>query len=290
MSSPNRQPTEQVTGSPIPRFAIIIGAMKSGTTSLFHYLVQHPQIAGPRLKEPSFFVDDNRWPDDWDWYENLWEFDPTKHQWALEASTNYTKTPVFADAARRMADSGREFKLIYIMRNPLHRVESHVRHLITVGQLKADQQSDDCVKSGMLKVSSYAAQLDGYRAVFPAESMLLLSFETLRDDPLGVTQRTLRFLGLDDTVTITAGRKSNPSVTRSPLYGRLAQVSLLRRVVKCIPEAIRKPIRSAIAREKKVTFKLSDEKRREILDELRPDLKRLHEEYGFDTSVWHLEG
>ena len=42
----------------VPRpwnFAIIIGAMKSGTTSLFDLLSQHPEVAGSRSKEPDFF-------------------------------------------------------------------------------------------------------------------------------------------------------------------------------------------------------------------------------------------
>lgn len=42
----------------INNFAVIIGCMKCGTTSLFYYLSQHPQIAACNPKEPNFFADD----------------------------------------------------------------------------------------------------------------------------------------------------------------------------------------------------------------------------------------
>ncbi|MEO0377749.1 MAG: hypothetical protein AAF329_24750 [Cyanobacteria bacterium P01_A01_bin.17] len=45
----------------INAFALIIGAMKCGTTSLFHYLAEHPQVSPSRNKEPFFFCDDRRY-------------------------------------------------------------------------------------------------------------------------------------------------------------------------------------------------------------------------------------
>ena len=56
------------------RFAIIIGAMKSGTTSLFHYLSQHPRIAACHEKEPDFFSNPENFAKGLDWYRNLWDW------------------------------------------------------------------------------------------------------------------------------------------------------------------------------------------------------------------------
>ena len=44
----------------INNFALIIGTMKGGTTSLFAYLAEHPQISPCRQKEPRFFSNDQR--------------------------------------------------------------------------------------------------------------------------------------------------------------------------------------------------------------------------------------
>ena len=49
-------------------FALIIGAMKSGTTSLFHLLAQHPEIAAASVKEPNYFSSDDVYSKGWDWY------------------------------------------------------------------------------------------------------------------------------------------------------------------------------------------------------------------------------
>jgi hypothetical protein len=78
---------------PIARFAIIIGAMKSGTTSLFEYLAGHPMLAPCREKEPDFFARDERWRRGRSWYEGLWRPAPPADGFALEASTSYTKLP-----------------------------------------------------------------------------------------------------------------------------------------------------------------------------------------------------
>lgn len=108
------------------RFALIVGAMKSGTSNLFHVLGQHPQIAPCNLKEPNFFSDEQEYAKGFSYYRDLWDWDPAVHKVALEASTTYTKYPR-QEAAGRIAEAAKDFRLIYIMRNPLERIESHIR-------------------------------------------------------------------------------------------------------------------------------------------------------------------
>jgi hypothetical protein len=43
----------------LPNF-LIIGAAKSGTTSLYHYLRQHPDVFMSPMKEPSYYTDTNQ--------------------------------------------------------------------------------------------------------------------------------------------------------------------------------------------------------------------------------------
>ena len=54
----------------IKNFALIIGAMKCGTTSLFYYLSQHPEICSCREKEPEFFTNDAKWYQGFNWYQS----------------------------------------------------------------------------------------------------------------------------------------------------------------------------------------------------------------------------
>ena len=83
-------------------FALIIGAAKSGTTSLFYYLAEHPEISSCSIKEPNFFTDDEKLSKGWGWYQNLWTWDSEIHKIAMEASTSYTKIPYFPNAAERI--------------------------------------------------------------------------------------------------------------------------------------------------------------------------------------------
>ena len=107
----------------IDNFALIIGAMKAGTTSLFKYLSQHPEICACQEKEPNFFASDINWSKGLDWYQNLWKWNQDLHKIALEASTFYTRLPE-ANAAERIAQIKAKFKFIYILRNPVERIES----------------------------------------------------------------------------------------------------------------------------------------------------------------------
>ncbi|MCH8112407.1 MAG: sulfotransferase [Proteobacteria bacterium] len=83
--------------------AIIIGAMKSGTTTLFELLSQHPEIAPCREKEPFFFASEEKYAADEDAYQMLWDWDPNRHKIALEASTDYAKLPFVTGVPDRMA-------------------------------------------------------------------------------------------------------------------------------------------------------------------------------------------
>jgi hypothetical protein len=50
---------------------IIIGAMKSGTSSLHHYLRQHPEICMSSAKEPNFFIEAGNFSKGLDWYRSM---------------------------------------------------------------------------------------------------------------------------------------------------------------------------------------------------------------------------
>ena len=112
--------------SKIPDF-IIIGAAKSGTTSLYKYLCRHPQIFMCTPKEPDFFSIDANYFKGIDWYYSLFnEASPT--QVCGEASTTYSRWHQHPKAAERIYQSLGQVKLIYIMRHPVDRAYSFYVH------------------------------------------------------------------------------------------------------------------------------------------------------------------
>ena len=135
----------------------IIGAMKSGTTSLFQLLSQHPSISPCRTKEPEFFGSDFS-ESEWQEYDALWDWDEETHRYALEASTGYTKAPGSSGVFDRISNAPMgTSRFIYLIRHPLDRIDSQVRHALFEGW---GQSLDDGVPQDAIDFSRYAFQLD----------------------------------------------------------------------------------------------------------------------------------
>ena len=102
-----------------------IGAAKSGTTSLFNILRQHPDIYSPSFKEPHFFDVDENYKKGLDWYESTYYKDCNK-----KISIDYTPSYFFnSKAPKRIFNAfGRDMKFVLILRNPIDRAYSHYLH------------------------------------------------------------------------------------------------------------------------------------------------------------------
>jgi len=176
----------------------IIGAMKSGTTSLHEYLDTHPEIAMSEEKEPGYFVEELGLPKGEDWYRSRWA-QRGEFRYVGESSTHYTKLPVFQGVPERLFRFNPEARLIYIMRNPFDRTVSHYWHALRDeyhgGELrpllKAVQEDP-----GYLAFSDYAMQLEPYFERFGRGAIATLTFEALIEDPQREVDRIYRWLGL----------------------------------------------------------------------------------------------
>lgn len=157
---------------------IIIGAMKCGTTSLFHSLSQHcPAIAPSQVKDTKFFVDRERggnWEKGFNWYLTM--FPQGNYKIKLEASTHYSKYPDFPDIPRRISQQFDRVKLIYLVRDPLARSFSHFFHNLTVDGEKLDiQKSLTHFPNKYINYSDYALQLSQYYHYFDPKDILILN-------------------------------------------------------------------------------------------------------------------
>jgi hypothetical protein len=99
-----------------PNF-LIIGAAKAGTSSLYELLSSHPQIMMPADKEPGFFIKDAPSKTEEREYAMLFSNDRPARFFG-EASTQYTRYPVFPGVVRRMHDAVPNARLIYLIREP----------------------------------------------------------------------------------------------------------------------------------------------------------------------------
>jgi hypothetical protein len=198
---------------PLPDF-LIIGAQKAGTTALYAYLRQHPQITGPSWKEVSFF--DRHYARGAAWYRGNFPNALRARGLVGEASPSYVFHPL---APERVAALVPEAKLIALVRNPVDRAFSHYQHEVALGReplsfedaLEAEDERLRGEEERMLADPAYfsrawwdftyrargryAEQLERWLAVFPRERLLILPSEDLGAEPEQAYAGVLEFLG-----------------------------------------------------------------------------------------------
>jgi hypothetical protein len=178
---------------------IIIGAMKCGTTSLFHSLSKHcPSIKASRVKDTKFFVDQERggnWEKGLDWYLTMF---PQSGGIKLEASTHYAKYPDYPGVAARIKQCLQNVKLIYLVRDPLRRAISHFFHNLLVDKELLDiNVAFSSSGNKYLHYSDYALQLSQYHDYFEPEEILTLNLVE-EDDQTESLARLKRFLEIEN--------------------------------------------------------------------------------------------
>jgi hypothetical protein len=189
----------------LPTF-FVIGAPKAGTTSLHHYLAQHPEIQMSAVKEPSFFAfaregpSDNRKVKRLDTYQAL--FDPSVPVRG-EASPNYAMYPLRQGVPERIRELVPAAKLIYLVRDPIERTVSHYHQMVaTEGERRslADVLSDlRDPRSPCVCASLYALQLELYLRNFAESRILVIDQSELLLLRRDVLRRIFAFLGVDES-------------------------------------------------------------------------------------------
>lgn len=139
----------------MPNF-LVIGAVKAGTTSLYHYLQEHPQVYMSSVKEPRFFVLEGKQSDEQnapgflrtrittiEAYRAL--FDGVTTEVAIgEATPDYIHDP---EAAPRIQQHLPDVRLIAMLRNPVDRAFSHYWQLIRHAERPMSDFAQDVQKA-----------------------------------------------------------------------------------------------------------------------------------------------
>ena len=187
MSSPT-----DVLRRPVVDF-LIIGSMKSGTTTLHRALAHQSEVAMSSWKEPSFFSRDDRWRRGLEWYNQLFPHEGLRG----EASTSYTSPRYAAVAAERIHRLAPNARLIYLLRHPIERARSHYRH-----QVQRRRESRPLVealgdpRSLYMSQSSYWSCLEPYIERFPRQQILVVRLEDLTGSNDRAWRNVLSHIGL----------------------------------------------------------------------------------------------
>ena len=197
MSSENEKFESNADLGSLPTF-LVIGAMKCGTTSLHHYLSQHPEIFVSAQKELHYFVAERNWKKGITWYRQ--QFDPSFQQRG-EISPSYAFFPRYQKVPERIHQVLGDVKIIYIVRDPIDRLISHYVHDIAARQqtLPFPEALANVRDNDYVWCSCYSVQLERYLQYFPIERFLVITQEALLKDRTVTLQNVYRFLGVAET-------------------------------------------------------------------------------------------
>lgn len=189
---------------------LCIGAPKSGTTTLFDVLSQHPDIGVSSFKEPHFFDEDDNYEKGFEWYLQTYFAKSANQKIQAEFTPTYLST---AKACSRIFETfGNEVKLLTILRHPVERAYSHYLHRKRDG-LETDSfhramaidyevvtdNDDASTKSHLIWPSLYGKHLERYLEIFERDNLRVYLFE---DDFLlnreNMVKDICHFIGVED--------------------------------------------------------------------------------------------
>lgn len=184
-----------------------------------------------------------------------------------EASTYYTMLPTFTDIselARQVCPD--DVKLIYLMRDPIERIRSHLSHDFMVGRLR-DANFDRAVREDprYISWSDYAMQARPWIQEFGLDRILFLSFENFAANRLTTIRRVFIHLGLNIDFEVAATRISNERgsqrASHSSTINRVLQSNFYQaRVRKTLPDWLILASKNLLTRRRAIpTVSLSQE-------------------------------
>ncbi len=291
----------------LPNF-LLLGAQKAGTTSLYHYLAQHPEVFMCPVKEPHYFS----WGDleigpnlirgldrgltlaD---YRKL--FTRVRGEKAIgEASTSYLAS---VRAARRIRELIPEARMIAVLRDPAER--AHSNYVFNRRQLldhapdlsRALELEDERLAAGLgiaygyREKGFYHAQLSEFYRLFDRRQMRIFLYQDLVTDPRAMVREIFGFLRVDPGFEPDMRVKYNVSGTPR---SRLAAAAL--RLVQPVRAQLERRLPSRlVSRLGKMVLQRQEPEagaRRALIEAYRDDVLRLQDLIGRELSAWLRQG
>lgn len=288
----------------LPNF-IIIGAAKAGTTALYWYLGEHPQVFMSPMKETNYFafgLDAKGRP----LYGN-----PEVHRYPVRSLSDYEKlfadagsalavgeaSPIYLEcpqAAGRIRDLLPAARIICCLRNPADRAYSDYQmYLRSVGR-RLDPSRDLSATSAWvhpdshwMEISRYHGQLKRYYEAFPRDQIYVFLFDDLKKNPLRVTQDLYRFLGVDPTFAPDLKTPHNVGgMPANMLLEGLFSGGVISTVKPWIPKRAANWVRRLRTRNMRPAPPLPAELRRQLNDSFRDDIAKTSELIGRGLAHW----
>lgn len=277
----------------------LVGAAKAGTTSLFRYLIQHPSIFIPAIKEPHYF---SEYPQ-----PHAPVFNSLEEYLALyrgcdedvlagDASTSYLYS---RQSARRIFDLQPQARIIMVLRNPIERAYSFYWHnrrefaesLTFEEALLAEPAriaEETPFRFHYVNSGRYFEQVRSYLETFGGEQVKVCLFEDLDADSGAVCREIFEFLGVSDYPINTSKRFNPGGPTRSRLLAHvLAPQFPVRPAVRALFPGFSRRLKYRLLKlNVKHPPSMAPRTHAHLVDVFSEDVQRLAELVDRDLSHW----
>lgn len=161
---------------------------------MFKLLRKHEQIAPSKPKELKFFSRTER--SEWHTYHQHFNITP-KIKVLLDGTTQYSKHPDTTDIAYKISLYDPKAKFIYLMRDPVKRVESQLAHRVARQEIEPSPEARAREIKRAINYSKYFTQLGIYASIFGVERIYARTFESFVSDQQGTVKEICEFLNID---------------------------------------------------------------------------------------------
>ena len=209
----------------LPNF-MCIGAAKSGTTTLYDIIKQHPDVYVSPYKEPHFFDNINLFENGIDWYNKTFFSDVKNEKCIFDFTPSYLFNE---NAPKRIFNLlGKKMKFIIILRNPVDRAYSHYLHSVRdenedlsfqtaineekkrILSYRKENKYHKELKASYISQGMYGKMVKNYLNFFPKNNFLFIHFEEdLVTERSATIKKVLDFLSLDNSKSLNIDIKSN---------------------------------------------------------------------------------
>lgn len=279
----------------LPDF-FLVGAPKAGTTSIYNYLSQHPEIFTPTVKEPHFFACpevkntyyEESFVDEIDDYLSLFS-ESSKGQKAGDFSTSYLHRE---KAARRIKNMCPDAHILIVLRDPVERAISH--YLMDVRDGYQDNSLLDCIsREGIdnecfyreyIDVGMYSGQVERYKNIFGDRRVKVLMFNDLVNETDKTLYEIEHHIDVDKNVNIKTDKNYNnyQRIKYEPIK-TLLNSGFVKKISQNIPVRIREKMRGIVISKEKPELERARSELRRIF---RDDVIRLQNIIDKDLSGW----
>ncbi len=284
--------------------AIIIGAGRSGTTTLYQYLEKHSDVCFSDIKEVHYFSVEDLYQRGEDYYHSFWQH--CKEERIKIAADTYLL--IDKNAPQRIAEYNPEMKIIIILRNPVERAWSSFQYAKNNGYISDNKSfiqsineeeshisnSDITVQNNLCNVwqSMYYEHISYWSEFFPRDNILILKTSDLKNNTTHLLNQLSDFLNIDEFEIEDADIKANKSAeakSKALQQFLLNRNNPLRTVLrKILPEKIKQKILhsgiteklSSINRKETSYTPISEEDRKYVDELLKKDINRLESVFG----------